>query len=1218
MKPFVTVDGNEAAARIAHLLSEVVAIYPITPASPMGELAETWSHQGRRNLWGLVPEVVEMQSEAGAAGTLHGALQAGALATTFTASQGLLLMIPDMYRIAGELTPAVIHVAARTVATHALSIFCDHSDVMAVRATGWAMLASSSVQEAQDLAVVAHAATLETRVPFLHFFDGFRTSHEVSKIELLEEDEVRSLVAEEAVRAHRERALDSDRPVLRGSAQNPDVFFQAREAANPYYLAVPAAVERAMARFAALTGRRYGLCEYAGAPDAERVIVVIGSAAGACAEAVERRVAAGEKVGVVTLRLYRPFPAAQLVACLPATTRAIAVLDRTKEPGSVGEPLYLDVMAALAESWPAGDRPGDARAEEAGREEPRQPQVYGGRYGLASKEFTPAMAAEVLAEIARTQPKRHFTVGIFDDVTALSLRHDPDSMPEPEDVFRAVFFGLGSDGTVGASKNTVKIVGEATDLFAQGYSVYDSKKSGSITVSHVRFAPRPIRSSYLVRSAQFVSCHQFRLLERIDVLGVAAPGATVLLNSAYPAAEVWERLPMEAQRQIHTKGLRLFVVDGSRVAREAGLGPRINTVMQTCFFALTDLLPLDQALARVEASVRKSYGRRGGEVLARNLAAVSSALGSLAEVAVPATLSGDGRRLPPFGAEASDFVQRVTARMLAGEGDLLPVSALPVDGTFPLGTSRFERRSIADEIPIWDPEICVACGLCALVCPHAAIRSKAFPEAALEGAPDGFASRPWAGRDLRVGDDAWRLVIQVFPDDCTGCGVCVEVCPAKSKEVAGHKSLDLLPKEPHLERERSNEAFYRSLPEVDRSAVRTGTVQGSQLLEPLFEASGACAGCGETPYLKLLSQLFGDRILVANATGCSSIFGGNLPTTPWSTNAEGRGPAWANSLFEDNAEFGLGMRLALDQRAAQARHALCALRSEVGEELADALLAAPQHGEAAIAAQRERVAELERRCAAVDTREARTLGDMAGSLVRRSVWIVGGDGWAYDIGFGGVDHVLASGRDVNLLVLDTEVYSNTGGQSSKSTPRGAVAKFAASGKPGRKKDLGMIAMAYGNVYVAQVALGGNPLQTIRALEEAESYPGPSLVIAYSHCIAHGIDMSKSMRHQRDAVTCGYWPLYRYDPTVSGAAAHPFHLDSHRPKGRFQDFAMQETRFTQLGRANPDGARHLLELAQDDIDERWHLYEQMQAVERSDPDLAEQATPCAVEPCTVEP
>ena len=1178
----LTLDGNEAAARVAYRASEVIALYPITPASPMGELCDTWARAGDANLWGTVPEVIEMQSEAGAAGAVHGALQAGALATTFTASQGLLLMIPNMFKIAGELTPAVVHVAARTVATHALSIFGDHSDVMAARSTGWAMLCAASVQEAQDLALVAHAATLEARVPFLHFFDGFRTSHEVARIEPLADDDLRELLDPAAIRAHRERALTPDRPVLRGSAQNPDVFFQAREAINPFYDDVPAIVKRTMEHLAQRTGRRYDLFDYEGASDAERVLVLMGSGAGAAAEAVAELVRRGEKVGLVTVRLFRPFSTAAFVAALPPSVRAVAVLDRTKEPGAPGEPLYQDVLAALHESW-----------SEVHGAAPR-PEVIGGRYGLSSKEFTPAMAAAALAELRAKAPLRHFTLGITDDVTHLSLAWDPEFDTEPDDVVRAVFYGLGSDGTVGANKNSVKIVGENTPLWAQGYFVYDSRKAGAVTVSHLRFSPRPIRSTYLVRRANFVACHQFHFLERMDVLELAARGATFLLNSPHPPEQVWERLPLEAQRTILERELRLFVVDAHRVAEAAGLGGRINTVMQACFFALSDILPHDQALARIKEFIEESYGKRGRAVLERNFAAVDGALAALHEVAVPRETRGELHRLPAVPAIAPEFVQRVTALMLAGKGDLLPVSAMPVDGTFPTGTARFEKRGIAREIPIWDASICIDCALCALVCPHAAIRMKAYEPVRLDGAPPEFPSKAWSGKDL----PGKRMTIQVAPDDCTGCGMCVDVCPARSKEVAKHKAIDMRPRADHVERERERFDFFLGLPEITRTAVERDTLKGSQLLEPLFEFSGACAGCGETPYLKLLTQLHGDRLLVANATGCSSIFGGNLPTTPWTKNRDGRGPAWANSLFEDNAEFGLGLRLACDLRRDVARARLRELAPRLGEELVRALLEGEQASEAGLAAARAGVEELKQRLAALDDPRARDLLEIADALVEKSVWIVGGDGWAYDIGFGGLDHVLASGRKVNVLVLDTGVYSNTGGQASKATPRAAVAKFAAGGKEVRKKDLGLIAAAYGNVYVAQIAMGANPKQTLEAFREAESWQGPSLIIAYSHCIAHGIEMSSAMGHQREAVTSGFWPLFRYDPRLSGNGAHPFQLDSAKPRLTFQDFAAKEARFAMLARANPEQAAHLMKLAQEDIDEQFRYYQQLAGVERS--------------------
>jgi pyruvate-ferredoxin/flavodoxin oxidoreductase len=1177
---WVCVDGNEAAARVAHRLSEVVAIYPITPASPMGELADTWSAAGRPNLWGQVPEVVELQSEAGAAGVLHGAVLKGALATTFTASQGLLLMLPNMFKIAGELAPTVIHVAARTVATHALSIFGDHSDVMAARPTGWAMLASASVQEAHDLALVAHAATLASRVPFLHFFDGFRTSHEVAKIQALDDDDLRALVDQADVAAHRDRGLSPDRPQLRGSAQNPDVFFQAREAANPFYAAVPQIVQAKLDALAARTGRRYGLVDYAGAPDAERVLVLMGSAAGAAAEATEALGAAGEKVGLVTVRLYRPFPAAALASALPETVRRVAVLDRTKEPGAAGEPLYQDVVCALAERAAAGG--------------PAMPLVTGGRYGLASKEFTPAMARAVLDSLAAEAPRNHFTVGIADDVSRTSLPVDTGFSIEDADGLRAVFFGLGSDGTVGANKTSVKIVGEGTDLFAQGYCVYDSKKSGSVTISHLRMAPRPIRSSYLIERANFVACHQFHFLDRMDVLGRAEEGATFLLNSPWPADQVWDHLPREVQREIIDRRLDLWVVNAAKVAREAGMGHRINTVMQPCFFALSGVLPREEAVAAIKAWVSKAFSRRGEEVVARNFAAIDGALAALHRVEVPTEVTSTRRRRPTVSEEAPDFVKRVTARMMEGNGDLLPVSALPVDGAFPTGTARWEKRQLAAEIPIWDPSICIDCGKCAIVCPHATIRMKVFAPEALQGAPESFETKDFRSRDL----PGMKLTIQVAPDDCTGCGVCVEVCPAHSKEEVKHKAINMTPVDEFLERERERWDFFLELPELDRQAMAPDTVKGSQVRQPLFEFSGACAGCGETQYLKLISQLFGDRLLVANATGCSSIYGGNLPTTPWTVNDQGRGPAWANSLFEDNAEFGLGIRLAADRQNDRARQLVHRLAPQVGDDLAAAILAAGQQDEAEVAAQRERVDELRHQLAGIDSPEARELETLAGELVRRSVWIVGGDGWAYDIGSGGVDAVLASGQNVNLLVLDTEVYSNTGGQASKASPRGAVAKFAARGKQTTKKDLGMLAMAYGNVYVAHVAVGSSDMQTVKALLEAEAWPGPSLVIAYSTCIAHGFDMAGSMAHMRDAVRSGHWPLYRYNP----AGERPFHLDSKPPAMPLREFAVSEARFAMLARTAPEEFERLMALAEEDARERWRYYEQLAGVTRTAPTL----------------
>ena len=1181
----VAVDGNEAAARVAHRLSEVIAIYPITPATSMGELADAWSAAGRTNLWGEVPQVIEMQSEGGAAGALHGALQAGALCTTFTASQGLLLMIPNLYKIAGELTPAVIHVASRTVATHALSIFGDHSDVMAVRQAGWAMLASSDVQAAHDLAAIAHAATLEARVPFVHFFDGFRTSHEIDVIAELDDDVLRALVDDDLVRSHRERALSPDHPVLRGSAQNPDVFFQAREAANPFYAVTPRIVQDTMDRFARLTGRAYHLFEYHGRPDAERVLVLMGSGEGAARETVDALAARGEKVGLLDVRLFRPFSVEAFADALPSSVRAIAVLDRTKEPGAIGEPLYQDVVTALAERAPAGG----------GRHPPR---VIGGRYGLSSKEFDPAMAKAAFDELTRDDPRSHFTVGIVDDVSHSSLEVDRSFVTEAPDVVRAVFYGLGADGTVSANKSSVKIIGTGTDLYAQGYFVYDSKKSGSITTSHLRFGPRPIRSTYLIGPGQanFVACHQFGFLERLDVLDVAAPSATFLLNSPFGPEDVWEHLPVEIQRAIVDKGLRLFVVDAQRIASEAGLGPRVNTILQTCFFALAGVLEVTDAVTRIKAAIEKSYGKRGRSVVEQNFAAVDAALGGLREVPVPAEASGDLHRMAPVPEAAPDFVQRVTAMMIAGKGDLLPVSALPVDGAFPTDTARWELRSIANEIPIWDPEICIDCAKCALVCPHAAIRMKVYEPVAVDHAPATFRHKEWRDRD----DPGMWMSIQVVPDDCTGCGVCVDVCPARSKEVVKHKAIDMEPKLEHLEAERANLDFFLEIPPADRRDVKIASIKGSQKLEPLFLASGACAGCGETPYLKLLSQMYGDRILVANATGCSSIYGGNLPTTPWSRDDEGRGPAWSNSLFEDNAEFGLGMRLALDHQEAYARSLLERLGPDLDPDLGATIVASPRDDESRLAEQRARIADLKRRLAARDDDAAKDLLAVADALARKSVWIVGGDGWAYDIGFGGLDHVLASGRDVNVLVLDTQVYSNTGGQASKATPRGAVAKFAAAGKPTGRKDLGLFAAGYGNVYVAQVALGADNAQTVKAFAEAEAWPGPSLIIAYSTCIAHGIDMSTSMSHQTEAVRSGFWPLWRYDPRLANDGRHPMQLDSKAATMPLSSFQSKEARFAMLARSRPKEYVELQRLAQSDADERRRLYEQWSGIERDPP------------------
>ena len=1171
----VTIDGNEAAVTTAYRLNELCAIYPITPSSAMAELADEWSSHRRPNVWGTVPSVVEMQSEGGAAGAMHGALQGGALATTFTASQGLLLMVPNMYKIAGELTSTVFHVAARSLAAQGLSIFGDHSDVMAVRQTGFALLASASVQEAHDLALVAQAATLRTRIPFLHFFDGFRTSHELNTIELLDDDVLRAVVPEELVREHRMRALSPERPAVRGTAQNPDVYFQARETVNPFYARVPGVVQEVMDEVARHTGRAYRVVEYAGHPEAERVVVLMGSGAETARETVDHLVGQGERVGVLQVRLYRPFPAAEVVAALPESVRALAVLDRTKEPGSEGEPLHLDVVSALAEAHDRG-----ARAS--------MPRVIGGRYGLSSKEFTPAMVAGVLGELAREEPRRRITVGITDDVGGTSVDHDVELDIEDPATFRAVFFGIGADGTVGANKNTIKILGADPHVHAQAYFVYDSKKSGAPTVSHLRFGPHEVRAPYLVSRARFVGCHQFTLLEKMDVLGVADDGATLLLNAPYPPGEVWDALPGPVQQQVLDKHLRVFTIDATAVARSAGLPGRTNTVLQTCFFAVSGVLPRDEAVARVKEAIRTTYGRRGQEVVRRNEAAVDHTLAALHEVSVPGRRTSD-RPLPPtVPADAPEFVRTVTATMMAGRGDSLPVSAMPVDGTFPSGTTAYEKRRISDLVAQWDPDTCIQCGTCSFVCPHSVIRSRFYPEGSDDEAPGGFRSAPLVAAGL----PGSRYTLQVYAEDCTGCGLCVEACPVSPVGRPDRKAINLEPLEPVLDTERENIDFFETLPVNERSRVDFGTVRGTQFLQPLFEFSGACSGCGETPYLKLLTQLFGDRLTVANATGCSSIYGGNLPTTPWAANAQGRGPAWSNSLFEDNAEFGLGLRLAADLHDSMARERLCQLRDDVGSELVDDILGAGQIREWELEAQRERVAELNRRLEGMEGPLAADLRSVADHLLRRTVWIVGGDGWAYDIGSGGLDHVLASGRNVNVLVLDTEVYSNTGGQSSKSTPIGAVAKFAAAGKATPKKDLALQAIAYGNVYVARVAMGADPHQTLTAFREAEAYDGPSLIIAYSHCIAHGIEMSKGMNQQYLAVASGHWPLVRYDPAVRAIGGNPFELDSPRPRVPLGDYLYNELRYRMVRNADPEEAERLLGLAQEAVDQRWRTYEEM--------------------------
>jgi len=1176
----VTIDGNEAAAYVAYKTNEVIAIYPITPASGMGELADLWSAHGEMNLWHSVPLVVEMQSEAGAAGAVHGALQTGSLATTFTASQGLLLMIPNMYKIAGELTSTVFHIAARSLAAQGLSIFGDHSDVMAARATGWGMLFANSVQEVMDFALISQAVALESRVPFLHIFDGFRTSHEINKVEKLSETDIRAMIDDDLVYAHRARALTPDAPVIRGTAQNPDVYFQARETVNPFYLATPTIVQNAMDKFASLTGRQYHLFDYVGAPDAERVIVLMGSGCETVEETINYLVAQGEKVGMVKVHLYRPFASDLFLAALPPTTKAIAVLDRTKEPGSVGEPLYLDIATAIYEGASTGASTGTAQT---------LPRLIGGRYGLSSKEFTPAMVKAVFDELVKPLPKNHFTIGIFDDVTHTSLAFDPHFNIEQGENVRAIFWGLGSDGTVGANKNSIKIIGEETANFAQGYFVLDSKKSGSRTVSHLRFGPRPIKSTYLINQASFIGVHQFGFLQLYDVLEPAEPGAVLLLNAPYGPDEVWDRLPQKVQATIIAKRLKLYTIDAYQLAQELGLGMRINTVMQTCFFAISGVLPRDEAIEQIKLAIRKSYGKRGEPVVRKNFAAVDATLERLYEVKVPAVATSTIVQPPAVSPLAPHFVQTVTARMMADQGDLLPVSAMPVDGTFPSGTTQWEKRNIAQDVPVWEADLCIQCGKCVFVCPHSVIRAKVIEPSALADAPAGF----------KTADARWRefpgqqYTLQVAVEDCTGCSLCVEVCPVKDKSNVSRKAINMAAQPPLREEGRKFWEYFAQLPEhAADGELKFNQVKNVQLLEPLFEFSLACAGCGETPYLKLLSQLYGDRALIANATGCSSIYGGNLPTTPWTKNEQGRGPAWSNSLFEDNAEFGLGMRLTLDKQVEYASDLVGRLRSVIGDELANGLLANAQENDTAINQQRALVEELKAKLAGVNDPQARDLFSLADKLVKKVVWIVGGDGWAYDIGFGGLDHVLASGRNVNILVLDTEVYSNTGGQASKATPLGAVAKFAAGGKATPKKDLGLMIMSYGNVYVAHVAMGANDRQTLQAIQEAEAYDGPSLVIAYSHCIAHGINMAKGLEQQALAAKSGYWPLYRYDPRLKEQGKQPFQLDSKAPAIPFKEYAYNENRYRVLEQTNPVAAAELMAQAQAAVNERWQKYTEL--------------------------
>ena len=1178
-RKFKTMDGNEAVANVAYRLNEVIAIYPITPSSNMGEWADQWMSEDVPNIWGTIPHVMEMQSEGGASGAVHGALQTGALATTFTASQGLLLMIPNMNKIAGELTATVFHVSARTVATHALSIFGDHSDVMMCRATGFALLASNSVQEAMDLALIAHAATLESRIPFVHFFDGFRTSHEVNKIEMLTEDDMRALINMDRVFEHRQRALSPDHPVLRGSAQNPDVFFQAREAGNPYYDACPDKVQAVMDKFSQVVGRCYHLFDYVGAPDADRVIVMMGSGADAAHETVDYLNSKGERVGLLKVRLYRPFSVQRFLEALPATVRKIAVLDRTKEAGAGREPLYLDVVSALQE----GIKLGYGKLKTA-------PETIGGRYGLSSKEFTASMVKAVYDNLAAPKPKDHFTVGIHDDVGHTSLDYDPDFSVEPDSVVRAMFYGLGADGTVGANKNSIKIIGENTDNYGQGYFVYDSKKSGAMTVSHLRFGPQPIRSSYLISKANFVACHQWIFLERYDMLSTLVPGGVFLLNSPFNKDEVWAQLPREVQTQLIAKKARFFIIDAYEVARETGMGSRMNTILQTCFFAISKVLPRDEAIEAIRQSIRDTYGKKGDEIVQQNLRAVDATLAHMFEVAIPEKVTSQIEMPPAFAAGAPKFEREVLSVIYAGHGDDLPVSAFPVDGTFPTGTAKWEKRNIALEIPAWDTKLCIQCGKCAMVCPHAVIRIKVYDAKELAGAPATFKST-----DVRDKDKDWagqKYTIQVAPEDCTGCGICVDICPAKNKSETRLKAINMVAQPPLRAPERENWEFFLKIPEFDRRKIKNSTIRQQQVQEPLFEFSGACSGCGETPYVKLLTQLFGDRSVVANATGCSSIYGGNLPTTPWAKNIEGRGPAWSNSLFEDNAEFGLGFRLSIDKQTEFARELVRSLSGAIGDELANALLGQPQKDEADIFEQRQRVELLKEKLKGLNSPEAKQLLSLADMLVKKSVWIVGGDGWAYDIGYGGLDHVLASGRNVNLLVLDTEVYSNTGGQASKATPRAAVAKFAAGGKPGLKKDLGMMAMSYGNVYVASVAMGAKDEHTLKAFLEAEAYDGPSIIIAYSHCIAHGIDMTTAMSDQKVAVDSGQWLLYRYNPERTLAGQNPLTLDCRTPSRKVKDYFLQQTRFKMLLKSKPEDAKRLWQEAQEDADTRYRLYEYM--------------------------
>ena len=1174
----VTLDGNEAAAYVAYNSSEVIAIYPITPSSPMGEFSDDWSAKNKKNIWGSVPTVVELQSEGGASGAVHGALQTGSLTTTFTASQGLLLMIPNMYKIAGELTSTVFHVSARSLAAQALSIFGDHSDVMATRQTGFALLCSNSVQEVQDLAMIAHRATLLSRIPFLHFFDGFRTSHEVMKIEQLSIEDIKSMIDESSVFEHRSRALTPDNPVLRGTAQNPDVYFQGRETVNRFYQACPGIVQSSMDKFFELTGRRYNLFDYYGAPDAERLIIIMGSGAETVEETVEyMRASKDEKVGVLKVRLYRPFSVEHFIEAIPSTVKKIAVLDRTKEPGSLGEPLYIDVVTALNESKNTSSKFSS------------MPGVISGRYGLSSKEFTPAMVKSIYDELEKDTPKNHFTIGINDDVTHTSLDYDKSFDIYEEGRVNALFYGLGSDGTVGANKNTIKIIGEETDYFVQGYFVYDSKKSGTTTVSHLRFGKKPIKSIYLIQKADFVGCHMFTLLEKLDVLEHIKDGGTFLLNSPYSKEETFSKIPRKVCQQIIDKKLNFYVIDAYDVAKQTGMGSRINTIMQTCFFAISGVLPKDEAIAEIKKSIKKTYGAKGDEIVKKNNDAVDKTLEHLHKIDVKQSDISNIELPPIVSDKAPEYVKNVLGKILEGKGDDVPVSEMPVDGTFPTATAKWEKRNIALEVPVWDPEICIQCGKCPMICPHAAIRTKIYDKKYIDNAPETFKYIKYKGKEY--GEDIY-YTIQVAVEDCTGCQLCFEICPVKNKREVRLKALNMAPQIPLREKERVNLDYFLDIPEFDRTKINTGTIKGSQLLEPLFEFSGACAGCGETPYVKLVSQLFGDRAVIANATGCSSIYGGNLPTTPWSKNKEGKGPAWSNSLFEDNAEFGLGMRISIDKKNEYAKELLKSLSSEIGDALVTEILNANQKDEKGINEQRNRIEHLKSKLNSINSEESRQLLSVADYLVKKSVWIMGGDGWAYDIGYGGLDHVIASGKNVNILVLDTEVYSNTGGQMSKSTGLAAVAKFAASGKPTPKKDLGMMAMSYGYVYVAKVAMGANDLHCLRAFLEAEAYDGPSIIIAYSHCIAHGYDLSKAIDHQKAAVDSGYWQLFRYNPELNSKGENPLKLEKSKGTVKFEDYAYSETRYKMLTKSDPEHAKELIKLAEMDIMEKNKQYRKL--------------------------